>query len=76
MAGGQRSQEQAFLHGLAYPVGFGRLAVCGDQGTDYGRILVGLQVPPQDDKAFAKFLDTLGYPYAEETENPVYRLFF
>ena len=46
-----------------------------NQGADYGRILVGLQVPPQDDKAFAKFLETLGYPYAEETSNPVYRLF-
>jgi len=46
-----------------------------NQGADYGRILVGLQVPPKDDKAFAKFLDTLGYPYVEETHNPVYRLF-
>jgi threonine dehydratase len=46
-----------------------------NQGADYGRILVGLQVPPKDDKAFAKFLETLGYPYAEETDNPVYRLF-
>jgi threonine dehydratase len=46
-----------------------------NQGADYGRILVGLQVPPKDDKAFAKFLDTLGYPYVEETQNPVYRLF-
>jgi threonine dehydratase len=46
-----------------------------NQGADYGRILVGLQVPPKDDKAFAKFLDTLGYPYVEETLNPVYRLF-
>ncbi len=46
-----------------------------NQGADYGRILVGLQVPPKDDKAFAKFLETLGYPYAEETHNPVYRLF-
>ena len=46
-----------------------------NQGADYGRILVGLQVPPKDDKAFAKFLDTLGYPYAEETHNPVYRMF-
>ena len=45
------------------------------QGADYGRILVGLQVPPKDDKAFDKFLKTLGYPYAEETDNPVYRLF-
>ncbi len=46
-----------------------------NQGADYGRILVGLQVPPKDDKAFDKFLKTLGYPYAEETNNPVYRLF-
>jgi threonine dehydratase len=46
-----------------------------NQGADYGRILVGLQVPPNDDKAFDKFLKALGYPYAEETDNPVYRLF-
>ncbi len=46
-----------------------------NQGADYGRILVGLQVPAADNKAFAKFLDTLGYPYVEETANPVYRLF-
>ena len=46
-----------------------------NQGADYGRILVGLQVPPKDGKAFDKFLDTLGYPYVEETSNPVYRLF-
>ncbi len=46
-----------------------------NQGADYGRILVGLQVPPQDHKAFGKFLDTLGYPYVEETQNPVFRLF-
>jgi threonine dehydratase len=32
-------------------------------------------VPKADDKAFAKFLTTLGYPYVEETANPVYRLF-
>ncbi|MCU0941050.1 MAG: threonine ammonia-lyase, biosynthetic [Hydrogenophaga sp.] len=46
-----------------------------NQGADYGRILVGLQVPAKDDKAFAKFLDTLGYPSVEETANPAYRLF-
>jgi threonine dehydratase len=46
-----------------------------NQGADYGRILVGLQVPQTDDKAFAKFLETLGYPYVEETGNPVYRMF-
>ena len=46
-----------------------------NQGADYGRILVGLQVPASDRKAFKTFLDTLGYPSVEETDNPVYRLF-
>ena len=46
-----------------------------NQGADYGRILVGLQVPPKDNKAFSEFLGTLGYPCVEETNNPVYRLF-
>ena len=46
-----------------------------NQGADYGRILVGLQVPEADNAAFAEFLATLGYPYVEETNNPVYRMF-
>ena len=46
-----------------------------NQGADYGRILVGLQVPDSDNKAFDKFLKALGYPYVEETLNPVYRMF-
>ena len=46
-----------------------------NQGADYGRILVGIQVPPEDSAAFDAFLATLGYPYAEETQNPAYRLF-
>ena len=46
-----------------------------NQGADFGRILVGLQVPTADDKAFKKFLDTLGYPHVEETANPAYQLF-
>jgi threonine dehydratase len=46
-----------------------------NQGADYGRILVGLQVPKADNKAFKEFLESLGYPYVEETANPVYRLF-
>jgi threonine dehydratase len=46
-----------------------------NQGADYGRILVGMQVPQGDAKAFQGFLDTLGYPYVEETDNPAYRLF-
>ena len=32
-------------------------------------------LPKADDKAFAKFLQTLDYPYVEETANPVYRMF-
>ncbi|MDB5730944.1 MAG: threonine dehydratase, biosynthetic [Variovorax sp.] len=46
-----------------------------NQGADYGRILVGLQVPAADAAAFDEFLRTLGYPWVEETANPVYRLF-
>ena len=46
-----------------------------NQGADHGRILVGLQVPKADDKAFAKFLATLGYAYVDETHNPVFKLF-
>lgn len=46
-----------------------------NQGADYGRILVGLQVPVADNKTFKSFLDTMGYPHVEETNNPVYRLF-
>ncbi len=46
-----------------------------NQGADYGRILVGLQVPASDKAVFQQFLETVGYPYVEETSNPVYRLF-
>ena len=46
-----------------------------NQGADYGRILVGLQVPPADRGAFTSFLDELGYPCVEETANPAYRMF-
>jgi threonine dehydratase len=46
-----------------------------NQGADYGRILVGLQVPKADAEAFAHFLATLSYPYVEETRNPAYRMF-
>ncbi len=46
-----------------------------NQGADYGRILVGLQVPKADNKAFKAFLDALGYPHIDESANPVYRLF-
>jgi threonine dehydratase len=44
-------------------------------GADFGRVLVGMQVPAVDKKAFQKFLDHLGYEYVEESRNPAYRLF-
>jgi threonine dehydratase len=46
-----------------------------NQGADSGRILVGMQVPKKDAKAFRSFLDSLDYPWIDETANPAYRLF-
>jgi len=46
-----------------------------NQGADYGRILVGMQVPAEDAAAFDAFLASVGYPWVEETHNPAYRLF-
>jgi len=46
-----------------------------NHGADFGRVLVGMQVPPSDKAAFHKFLDNLGYGYIEETVNPAYNLF-
>ncbi len=46
-----------------------------NHGADYGRVLVGMQVPPGEMASFRKFLDTLGYPWVDETGNPAYRLF-
>ncbi|HEY7788817.1 MAG TPA: threonine ammonia-lyase, biosynthetic [Casimicrobiaceae bacterium] len=46
-----------------------------NHGADYGRVLVGMQVPPRDSGAFRRFLDRLGYDYVDETANPAYRMF-
>jgi len=46
-----------------------------NQGADYGRVLVGIQVPRDELGGFRTFLRKLGYPYAEETRNPAYKLF-
>lgn len=46
-----------------------------NQGADYGRILVGIQVPRGDKKAFKDFLQGLTYPWVDETDNPAYQLF-
>ena len=46
-----------------------------NQGADYGRILVGLQVPAGEEAALGDFLAALAYPYEDETKSDVYRLF-
>lgn len=46
-----------------------------NHGADYGRILVGIDVPESDNEAFTDFLESLGYVYKEETDNPAYKLF-
>jgi len=46
-----------------------------NHGADYGRVLVGMQVPPGDMGAFKTFLKNLGYAHWDESDNPVYKLF-
>jgi threonine dehydratase len=46
-----------------------------NHGSDYGRVLAGVQVPPADAARFAQHLRELQYECVEETENPAYRMF-
>ena len=46
-----------------------------NHGADYGRVLMGLNVAPDDLERFHHELAALGYPFEDETENPAYRLF-
>jgi threonine dehydratase len=46
-----------------------------NHGADYGRVLIGIQVPPEEKSDFKAFLNQLGYRYWEETKNPAYKLF-
>ncbi len=46
-----------------------------NHGADYGRILVGIQVPSNEKKDLKKFLAGLGYPHWDESSNPAYKLF-
>ena len=46
-----------------------------NHGADYGRILVGIQVPRDSRKEFRTFLDELGYLSWEETDCTAYKLF-
>lgn len=46
-----------------------------NHGAAYGRVLLGVQVAPQDKLEFQSFLDEVGFVFREETDNPSYRLF-
>jgi threonine dehydratase len=46
-----------------------------NHGSDYGRVLAGIQVAERERRRFKAYLDELGYPYWNETDNPAYRLF-
>ena len=46
-----------------------------NHGSDFGRVLIGMQVPPDDRDQFCQFLEDLGYEYFEETDNPAYQSF-
>ncbi|MCL2524973.1 MAG: threonine ammonia-lyase, biosynthetic [Betaproteobacteria bacterium] len=46
-----------------------------NHGADYGKVLVGMQVPPDEMDEFRSFLTKLGYAYRDESQNPAYRLF-
>ena len=46
-----------------------------NHGAAYGRVLMGIQVPPEQSGEFQAFLDGLGIEYSEETNNPVYKMF-
>jgi threonine dehydratase len=44
-------------------------------GSEYGRVLMGIQVPEADGERFKAFLEATGYAYTIEADNPAYRMF-
>jgi len=46
-----------------------------NHGSDFGRVLIGMQVAPQERTQFCEFLENLGYEFFEETDNPAYQSF-
>jgi len=46
-----------------------------NHGDDFGRVLVGMEIPKTERNLFQEFLDGLGYTYIDETGNPSYHLF-
>jgi threonine dehydratase len=46
-----------------------------NHGSDYGRVLAGIQVPPAERAEFMAHLNDLHYAFTDETANPAFRLF-
>ncbi|MCC5793566.1 MAG: threonine ammonia-lyase, biosynthetic [Chromatiales bacterium] len=46
-----------------------------NHGSDFARVLAGLQVPESERDGLAAHLQLCGYPWRDETSNPGYRLF-
>jgi threonine dehydratase len=46
-----------------------------NHGSDYGRVLAGIQVAPAERAQFVDHLHELHFAYVEETQNPAYRMF-
>lgn len=46
-----------------------------NHGADYGRVLIGIQIPPMEHEQLKLRLDALGYPYWNESDNPAYSAF-
>jgi len=46
-----------------------------NHGSDFGRVLVGVQVPLEERPQFCQFLKDLGYEHFDETDNPAYQSF-
>jgi threonine dehydratase len=46
-----------------------------NHGSDYGRILAGIQVPDEESDELEAHLSELGYPHWEESDNPAYSMF-
>ena len=46
-----------------------------NHGSEQGRVLAGIQVPPDTVTDFLLHINELQYPYTEETDNPAYRMF-
>jgi threonine dehydratase len=90
MVGGRASPEHERLFRFEFPERPGALlqfltAMGGrwnislfhyrNHGAAFGRVLAGMQVPPPQTTEFQRFLDELGYPCSEETDNPAFQAF-